>query len=57
MGIRSRQRVVIGFTTVQGSSSMEMHRCLKKVYGEDAKVDGSVRCWAHRFNPLMPKDS
>jgi hypothetical protein len=34
--IYSRQRVVIEFLTTGCSSLLEIHRCLRDVYGEDA---------------------
>ena len=30
-------------TTEEDSSVIEIHRCLRRVYGEDAKDDSSVR--------------
>jgi hypothetical protein len=39
------QRVVIEFLTAEGSSPIEIHRCLRSVYGEDAIDVSLVRCW------------
>jgi len=34
--VHTRQRVVTEFLTAEGSSLIEIHRCLKNMYGEDA---------------------
>jgi hypothetical protein len=41
-----RQRVVIEFLAVTGSSLIEIHRCLGSVYAIDVS---SVRCWVCHF--------
>ena len=45
----ARQRVEIEFLTAEGSSPVEIHRCLRSMFGEVAIDCASVRCWVHNF--------
>lgn len=45
--VRTRQRVVFVFLTVEGSSLIR--RRLRSVYGDDARDISAVRCWLHCF--------
>jgi hypothetical protein len=47
--IHTRQRVVTEFHSEEGSRSIQIHRCLKSVYGEDATDVSSVTCCVHHF--------
>jgi hypothetical protein len=51
--IRTRQRVVIKSLTAGSSSPIEIHRCLRRMYGEE-KIDvSSVRRWVHHFKRVV----
>ena len=44
--VRTGQRDVIEFLTLEGSSPVTIHTCLRCVYGEDAIDVRSVRLWS-----------
>ena len=45
----TRQRVDIEFLTAEGSSPIEIRRCLRGMFGEVAIDCASVRCWVRNF--------
>jgi hypothetical protein len=49
VGILTRQSMAIEFLYTESSSLIDIHRRLRSVYGEDAIVINSVRCWVRRF--------
>jgi hypothetical protein len=46
--ILNREKAVT--LTAKGSSLIEIHGCLRSMYGEDAIDVSSVRCWVHCVN-------
>lgn len=47
--VRTGQREVIPFLTLEGSSPIRIHTSLRCVYGEDAIDIRSVRLWVRLF--------
>jgi hypothetical protein len=47
--VRTGPREVTEFLTLEGSSPIRIHTCLRCVYGEDAIDVRSVRLWVRRF--------
>jgi len=47
--VSTGQREMIEFLTLEGSSPIRIHTCLRCVYGENAIDFRSVRLWVRRF--------
>jgi len=47
--VRNGQTVMIELNTAEGSSPIEIYKCMRIVYGEDTIDVGSVRHWVRRF--------
>ena len=49
MDVRNGQTVMIELNTAEGSSPIEIYKCMRIVYGEDTIDVGSVRRCVRRF--------
>lgn len=54
MSTRIKQRAVIGFLTAEKVTPTEIHRRLKKVYGDDAVDRSTVNRWVIKFRACEP---